>query len=429
MALASGVIPGYASLPSVVSSSTHVVVARRVPPHGRELELWSCPEGARAAHGQDCRPFVIRLSSYAVEEVLHGDRELLLPSGWHPPLSLDTDPLVIEVAPGDWERDLSNHARYYAGGISAWVYQYEYAGTSTRASRPGDDREILFLKSRRRGLETPGTKHSPQTKLAFKGAREAVDMKEVVLELLRAKADGALGRLNRSFVRVQRVTEGDDREDEEDYLGRRALPGLENCHVTVLGLDPEVGGRLVVDIKTQSQDVWPQTEVIDDRLQNERMLRCVESVLQSHFAYVQDKRTFRVSLEFTRIRPGEQCDARLALSRGNSRAGFSIKMQTCRDFSGGRLDKGAIQEFLSKKRRRLSSCYWRVARRNPNAGGQLTLEVTIDLEGRAATRVISDKTCEPKIPKCVTGVFQRWSFPKPQDEPAQFTLPIDFNFL
>ena len=119
-------------------------------------------------------------------------------------------------------------------------------------------------------------------------------------------------------------------------------------------------------------------------------------------------------------------------SSGN--AGRTVKkwkanISSARSFVGGKIDKKAVNKYLRARSSAFHKCYMMVARRNPNAGGKLALRIKIGVDGRATARVVSDKTGDPALAKCIVGKLRQWSFPKPQGKSVEFVVPFVFRAL
>jgi TonB family protein len=108
---------------------------------------------------------------------------------------------------------------------------------------------------------------------------------------------------------------------------------------------------------------------------------------------------------------------------------YKLSLQSGRGFTGGKIDKKAVNKYLRARSSAFNRCYTMVARRNPNVGGKLTLKITIGSNGRATARAVSDKTGDPALGKCIIGKIKQWQFPKPEGKSANFTIPLVFRRL
>jgi len=100
-----------------------------------------------------------------------------------------------------------------------------------------------------------------------------------------------------------------------------------------------------------------------------------------------------------------------------------------RSFVGGKIDKSAVNKLLRQRSIAFKKCYQMVARRNPTIKGKLTLRLKVTTDGRATSRVISDKTGEPNLAKCIMKKIRQWSFPKPTGKSVEFVVPFVFRAL
>ncbi len=108
---------------------------------------------------------------------------------------------------------------------------------------------------------------------------------------------------------------------------------------------------------------------------------------------------------------------------------WKLSLSSGRSFVGGKVDKKAVNKYLRARQSAFQKCYTMVARRNPNVGGKLVLRIKIDLSGRATARVVSDKTGDPALAKCILGKIRQWSFPKPAGKSVEFVVPFVFRSL
>ena len=115
----------------------------------------------------------------------------------------------------------------------------------------------------------------------------------------------------------------------------------------------------------------------------------------------------------------------------SGRRRFKTKVSTgsVRGFVGGKIDKKAVNRYLRRRSSTFQRCYQAVARRNPAAKGKLSLRVKIDLRGRASAKVVSDKTGDPAIAKCVIAKIRSWVFPKPEGKAVEFKVPFVFRSI
>jgi hypothetical protein len=108
---------------------------------------------------------------------------------------------------------------------------------------------------------------------------------------------------------------------------------------------------------------------------------------------------------------------------------FDLKLDATTGFVGGKIDRDAVNKYLRARQSALQKCYLMVARRNPNVGGKLVIQLKIDLTGRASVKVISDQTGDPALAACITEKVKGWPFPKPADRPVEFKVPLVFRAL
>ena len=96
-------------------------------------------------------------------------------------------------------------------------------------------------------------------------------------------------------------------------------------------------------------------------------------------------------------------------------------------FTGGKVDQASVHKVLRPRSAAFRNCFQYVRKKNPEAGGEMVLKVTIDANGRATASVDSDLTGDPRIAECAIRKLQQWSFPKPEGGAATFKLPIVFS--
>jgi hypothetical protein len=108
---------------------------------------------------------------------------------------------------------------------------------------------------------------------------------------------------------------------------------------------------------------------------------------------------------------------------------FKLNLSAGRGFTGGTIDKAAVNKYLRARSSALQKCYVQVARKNPNVGGKLVLQIKIDLAGRATAKVVSDQTGDPRLGQCIVGKVKQWPFPKPAGKPVEFKIPFVFRAL
>jgi hypothetical protein len=105
---------------------------------------------------------------------------------------------------------------------------------------------------------------------------------------------------------------------------------------------------------------------------------------------------------------------------------FDLVLSEARGVTG-KIDKGELNKYLRARQSALQQCFIQVARKNPNAGGKLTLRILIDLSGRATAKVVTDQTGDSRLAECIIGKLKGWTFPKPEGKPAEFTVPFVFR--
>jgi len=108
---------------------------------------------------------------------------------------------------------------------------------------------------------------------------------------------------------------------------------------------------------------------------------------------------------------------------------WKLSLSSGRSFVGGKIDKKAVNKYLRARSSAFQRCFTMVARRNPNVGGKLTLRIKIDLSGRATARVVSDKTGDSSLSRCIIGKVKQWSFPRPAKKSVEFVIPFVFRAL
>jgi Ca-activated chloride channel homolog len=95
--------------------------------------------------------------------------------------------------------------------------------------------------------------------------------------------------------------------------------------------------------------------------------------------------------------------------------------------AGSKVDQAAVNRYMRARSSAFERCYMRVARKNPNVGGKVVLQLHIDLSGRARAKVVTDQTGDPVLAKCMISKIQGWQFPRPQGKPVKLKIPFVFR--
>lgn len=108
---------------------------------------------------------------------------------------------------------------------------------------------------------------------------------------------------------------------------------------------------------------------------------------------------------------------------------YKLNISGMKGVTGGKVNRAEINKHLRARSSALQKCYVQVARKNPSVKGKLTVQIKIDLSGRATARVVKDETGDPALGRCIVGKIRQWPFPKPEGKPVEFKIPFVFRAL
>lgn len=93
----------------------------------------------------------------------------------------------------------------------------------------------------------------------------------------------------------------------------------------------------------------------------------------------------------------------------------------------GSLDPKLIVKTIKARMAGFKACYENALKRSPNLQGKVAITFTIDEEGRVTeASVESDTLGDPDVGRCITGIFKRLRFPKPEEGSVQASFPFVF---
>jgi hypothetical protein len=95
--------------------------------------------------------------------------------------------------------------------------------------------------------------------------------------------------------------------------------------------------------------------------------------------------------------------------------------------AGQPADKASVNKYMRARSSALERCYIRVARKNPDLKGKLTVLLKIDMSGRARPKIIKDQTGDPSLGRCIIDKIKGWQFPKPVGRPVSMKFPFVFR--
>ncbi|MBW2528940.1 MAG: AgmX/PglI C-terminal domain-containing protein [Deltaproteobacteria bacterium] len=98
---------------------------------------------------------------------------------------------------------------------------------------------------------------------------------------------------------------------------------------------------------------------------------------------------------------------------GSSRRGQPAKVTPGRSMVVGKLDKGIIRRIIRRHVNQIRYCYERELAKEPNLAGRLSLKFTIGPDGKVTTVNVA-QPMHGGVDSCVTRVFRRMMFPKPE---------------
>jgi hypothetical protein len=78
-----------------------------------------------------------------------------------------------------------------------------------------------------------------------------------------------------------------------------------------------------------------------------------------------------------------------------------------------------VRIIMSKYKSGLERCHKDLLKRDPSAGGKVTLEFTVNETGRATKAQV--KGFDPQVESCIKSKVAGWTFPKPKDSDGELT--------
>lgn len=87
----------------------------------------------------------------------------------------------------------------------------------------------------------------------------------------------------------------------------------------------------------------------------------------------------------------------------------------------GKLDKNRLSSVVRRGMSSIQRCYERELKKNPNAGGKLTITVTVGRAGRATSVQVNDVGIGGGMKTCTSRAVKRWRFPRPKGGDVTFT--------
>jgi TonB family protein len=93
----------------------------------------------------------------------------------------------------------------------------------------------------------------------------------------------------------------------------------------------------------------------------------------------------------------------------------------------GKLDKAIIRRIVRARLSQMRFCYEKELANDPKLEGKITLSFAIDTEGNVANVQSDSSLGNQAVESCVTGVFQRMVFPKPEGGIVTVRYPIVFS--
>lgn len=96
--------------------------------------------------------------------------------------------------------------------------------------------------------------------------------------------------------------------------------------------------------------------------------------------------------------------------------------------TSGRLPKEVIGRIVRNNLGRVRFCYEQALLREPNREGKVTVLFVIGTEGAVtSTKIDSSDVDDPELERCVTDVFDKMAFPKPEGGIVTVRYPLVFT--
>jgi hypothetical protein len=95
--------------------------------------------------------------------------------------------------------------------------------------------------------------------------------------------------------------------------------------------------------------------------------------------------------------------------------------------SEGYLDAAEVKRIVSRALPAIKGCYERALPRNPTLEGRLEVKFTVTGSGKVSSAAIGANELNAQVGACVTGVFERLRFPRPEGGAARFAYPFFFT--
>jgi outer membrane biosynthesis protein TonB len=94
----------------------------------------------------------------------------------------------------------------------------------------------------------------------------------------------------------------------------------------------------------------------------------------------------------------------------------------------GDLDPKAIARIVRARLRSIQMCYERELKRNPNLAGKISIEFTIETNGRVSdTYVVSNSMNNQAVANCIQSRIRTWVFPRPKGGSVTVAYPFIFS--